>query len=586
MKQENNDTGIRRSILARMILIPLIPFVLVILIGYVHSKVSIENRTIRSMCRIVEDHSRMIDTFLRERRANLEFVVNTHSFESLRLDRNLEFVYRNLRTLSSAFADLGIFDEDGLHIAYHGPYPLEGRMYKDEPWFKEVMETGVHISDVFSGFRDSPHFIIAVKKEDDDRAWVLRATIDTQIFTTMVGRIRIGETGEAYIINKEGLLQTQPRTAKDLTGPDFADAHYLTPHDGVKTWGSDRKFAGFFGRPDSTYQRHLVATTWLTEKPWLLVARQEKHDAFSGLRVAMYVIGSIALAGSTAIVLTAFRQTEHLLQRIREISGEKAALENQLIHATKLAELGQMAAGFAHEINNPLQVMRSEHALMCFIISEIKKNQKWKTEQAMAELEESVGQIMVQIERCAGITRAILDFGRHAEAQVEDIDVRDFIPQAIETISNKAAVNGISVRQQISADTPPVRADKVQLQQVLLNVFNNAIDAIVERYGSNGGKLTVSAKPEGDQWVSIAVQDNGKGINRDNLDRIFTPFFSTKPPGKGAGLGLSVCYGIVEGLGGKMSVSSVKWQGTTFTIQLPAGKLKQTKADLKETIDE
>ncbi len=570
MKPESADNIMRRTILSSMILIPIIPFILVIFIGYFYSKIAIENRTVESMQRIVEDHRQMIDTFLRERRTNLEFIINTHAFEDLNTSRSIEFVYHNLRTISNAFVDLGVFDEDGLHVAYHGPYQLEGKVYKKEPWFKEVMETGVHISDVFLGFRDYPHFIIAVKKTENSRTWVLRATIDTHIFNTMVGRIRIGDTGEAYIINRDGVFQTQPRTGGNLLETDPSHLKYLKHHDGIATYTSLRDYGWFGGLSTPVHDDYLVATVWLKEKPWLLVARQEKRDAFSGLRAVMYMIISIAAIGSATIVLVAFNQTGRLLQRIKDVSGEKAHLENQLIHATRLAELGQMAAGFAHEINNPLQIIRSEQALMDFILTEMKEKKEITNDQSIEELEDSMHQMIVQIERCSGITQAILKFGRHTEPQIEDIELKDFIPEIAGTISNKASVHGISVKQLIDEETPMVRGDKGQLQQVLINLFNNAIDTIVDRHGSHGGKLSISAKAAGDKWVDIAVQDNGTGINPESMEKIFSPFFTTKPPGKGTGLGLSVCFGIVEGLGGKMDVSSQVGRGTTFTVRLPA----------------
>jgi two-component system, NtrC family, sensor kinase len=570
MKQASPDATMRKTILSSMILIPIIPFILVILIGYVYSKASIENKTMESMQRIVEDHRQMIDTFLKERRTNLQFIINTHSFETLNKSWNMESMYHNLRIISNAFVDLGVFDETGLHVAYYGPYQLEGRIYKDEPWFKEVMETGVHISDVFLGFREYPHFIIAIKKKENGRTWILRATIDTHIFNTMVGRIRIGDTGEAYIINKEGVFQTQPRTGGNLLERDIIRSAFLRPHTGVETYTSIRNLGWFLGHPESVQDDYLVATTWLKEKPWLLVAQQEKQDAFSGLRAVMYVIGLIAVVGSAAIVFIAFNQTGRLLQRIREVSGEKASLENQLIHATRLAELGQMAAGFAHEINNPLQIIRSEQALMDFILTELKEKNEITNEKSLEELEDSVNQMIVQVERCSSITQSILKFGRHAEPQIEDVDLDVFIPEITATVNNKAAVNGISINQVIDEATPPVRADKGQLQQVLLNLYNNAIDAVVDRYGSNGGKIAVSASPAGDGWVDLVVEDNGTGISEDNISKIFSPFFTTKQPGKGTGLGLSVCYGIVEGLGGTMQVFSQLGRGTTFTIRLPA----------------
>jgi two-component system, NtrC family, sensor kinase len=563
----------RKAILSSMILVPLIPFVLVIVVGYFYSRISIEARTEESLQRIVEDHRQMIDTFLRERRANLEFIISTESFENLSRPRELEFVYDNLQKISNAFVDLGVFNQDGLHVAYHGPHQLTGKIYRDEPWFKEVMQDGVHISDVFLGFRGYPHFIIAVARKEDDRTWVLRATIDTHIFDNMVRRVRIGKTGEGYIINATGYFQTEPRSGGKLLEPDPNRTLYLKPLEGIETFVSDD--GGFFQfLADLFFPGYegafLYATTWLEEKPWLLVVRQEKHDAFAKLRAAMYLIGLIAVVGGTVIILLALDQTRRVIRRLRKIDAEKTGLENQLIRATRLAELGQMAAGFAHEINNPLQIIRSEQALMDFIIKDLKVKKEITNEAALEELEDSIQQIVVQVDRCANITQAILKFGRKSEPLLQNIDLREFLPEVIDMIANKAKVQGISVKQTIAGDTPPVFADKGQLQQVLLNLFNNAIDAVTERHGSKGGLLEIRAGGGEDNQVDIAVEDNGVGISPENMKKIFTPFFTTKPIGKGTGLGLSVCYGIVDSLGGVMEIASQKNEGTTFFIRLPA----------------
>jgi two-component system NtrC family sensor kinase len=131
-------------------------------------------------------------------------------------------------------------------------------------------------------------------------------------------------------------------------------------------------------------------------------------------------------------------------------------------------------------------------------------------------------------------------------------------------------VSGIAIKQDIAADTPALRADPGQLQQVMLNLFNNAMDAIAAKHGSAGGELVIGVRPSGDGLVEITVTDNGSGISPDNLARVFTPFFTTKAVGKGTGLGLAVCYGIINHMGGTIRVNSALGKGTTFTIHLPA----------------
>jgi two-component system NtrC family sensor kinase len=229
-----------------------------------------------------------------------------------------------------------------------------------------------------------------------------------------------------------------------------------------------------------------------------------------------------------------------------------------------------MAAGFAHEINNPLQIMKSDHALIKTIFSSMKKNGELKESKDVRDLETTLDQLNRQIERCAKITQAILKFGRQSEPVAKDTDLVAFMPEMTSMVAKKASVQGIRMKEEIAEGTPLVRVDPSQLQQVLLNLFNNAIDAITERHGSQGGELSIQAGPGKDGKVKIAVTDNGAGISPENLKKVFTPFFTTKPPGQGTGLGLSVCYGIVDSMGGTMEVESEKGVGTTFVVYLPA----------------
>jgi two-component system, NtrC family, sensor kinase len=568
-----------KKILASMVLVPLVPFGLVLITGYFYFTTSLETNTVSNLKRLVEDHRQMIDTFLRERRANLEFVIRTHSFEDVRQPEKLRNIFYNLRWMSAAFVDLGVFDENGLHVAYHGPYDLTGKNYKEEPWFSEVMQTGVHISDVFLGFRGVPHFIIAVAWEEKEITWILRATIDAEMFNDMVRRVRIGNTGEAYIINKDGLFQTEQRSGGRLLEQDPSREIYLKHHSGIQIFIGRAEEDYYFYEtilPNTLQDEFLYATTWLLEKPlrepWLLVVRQEKQDAFQALRSAMYLIVLITGIGGAAIIILAFNQTHRIIRHMEKTDSEKLGLVSQLIRATRLAELGQMAAGFAHEINNPLQIMRSEQALMKLIMEELTAKNQITDLEALKQLEDSILQIVLQIDRCANITHSILNFGRKSDPLFENIQLAKFVPEIINMVAHKAGIHGIELRKEIDQLTPLVHADKGQLQQVLLNLFNNAIDAIVDRHGSQGGELVVKVGPNGNNGVEIAVTDNGVGITPENHKKIFTPFFTTKPVGKGTGLGLSVCYGIIDGLGGSMEVSSSPNEGTTFFIHLPQVK--------------
>jgi len=570
--EKDRYTGMRRMIFFCMILVPVIPFIAVLGIGYYHFTTSLETSTLATMNRIVEDHRQMIDTFLRERRGDLGFIINTNSYEDLTDPEKVYKVFTQLQRYSNAFVDLGVFDQEGIHVMYQGPYRLVGIDYGKEEWFRHTLKEGYYISDIFLGFRRIPHFVVALKREESGKTWVIRATIDTHVFNELVEKVRIGKTGEAYILNAQGIFQTARRSGGNLLAKDPDDIHETKPEPGVRT----------FIRKDARGDECLFATTWLQEKEWMLVVRQETADAFKALRSATSLILFIMILGGVTITVLAYTLTRQIIRRMQRIDEEKHQLGQQLVRATRLAELGQMAAGFAHEINNPLQIMKSDRALIEMIFSDLKKKGDLK-EPDIKDLEETLDQLKLQIERCSKITQTILEFGRKSEPTENDVDLGAFISQVTSMITEKASVQGIRLKKEISEQTPLLRSDPSQLQQVLLNLLNNAIDAITDRHGCEGGELSIQAGPDRNGRVKISVRDNGAGISPDNLKKIFAPFFTTKPPGKGTGLGLYVCYGIIEGMGGTMEVESQRGVGTTFVVRLPASSARQTQCDLEQS---
>jgi len=502
----------------------------------------------------------MIDTFLAERKADLDFILYSYNYDHLADPAGLYEIFEHLQRKSNAFVDLGVFNYEGIHVAYQGPYRLVGRDYSAEAWFKQAMQEGYYISDVFLGFRRVPHFIIALAREEAGKKWLIRATIDTYVFSEIVKSVRIGRTGEAYILNMEGLFQTERRSGGRLMEKDGDGVPFPAPDADIE----------MFVRPDNRGDAYLYANTWLKGKKWLLVVRQEKMDAFRDLRAAALVIVFVILTGGGTIVGLAFYLTDRIVRRMGEAEEEKEQLSGQLVRASRLAELGEMAAGFAHEINNPLQIIKNEQALVGVLLQELKDKGELKPSESLEEMEDSMRQVDMQIGRCAEITQAILKFGRQGEPHPQDLDLREFIPEVAGMVAKKASVSGIQLIQDIAGDTPAVHADPGQLQQVLLNLLNNAVDAIVTRHGNQGGQLRLGSTRDEGGGARIYVQDNGCGISKENSSKVFSPFFTTKPVGKGTGLGLSVCYGIIESMGGTIGFDSVRGEGTTFNIHIPA----------------
>lgn len=551
--------ALRRRILVTMILVPAVPFLLALSVGVYQFTTAMRDATLSRLVRIAEDHRDAIQVFLDERRSDLEFVAGSWTFDELRQPEVLGEVLRGLRRKAPAFVDLGVFTAEGVHVAYQGPYELTGKLYNDAEWFQNVMASGHDVSDVYLGYRNSPHFVVAIVTGEGADRWVLRATIDTATFNRMVEGVRIGRTGEAYVLNRDGIFQTERRSGGELLerAPETVGLG-VAPGGVLKT--VQRDAAGY---------RYVWATTWLNDENWLLVVRQEVSDAFRPLRHATSIGLLILVGGGAVIVFLAVSFSNRLIRRIQRADEETRELNQQLIVAGRLAEIGEMSAGFAHEINNPLQIIRSEQALVETILRDLRDKRILPENDDVAELEDSIQQIRVQVDRCASVTQGILKFARRTETSAREVRLADFVPEVAAMVSRKAAVAGISLEVDVAKDTPVVTADPAQLQQVILNLVNNAFDAVEARHGAEGGVVAIDVNRRED-IVEISVRDNGTGISAVDLDKIFTPFFTTKPVGKGTGLGLSVCFGIIESMGGTIRVASRENSGTTFTVSLKA----------------
>ena len=184
-----------------------------LLVGWglnIHYSYFAETRIVKTFKEQVANHGRFVEQFLKEQSTKLRLVADTHSKKDLKQPGNLMSIFENMNREQPYIMDLGIIDQHGNHLAYIGPYDLLDKVYAGETWFKQVMQKGLYISDMFMGFRQEPHFIIAVLRREGDDQWILRATINTQIFRTLVENVHIGETGEVYLVNTQGLYQTTP----------------------------------------------------------------------------------------------------------------------------------------------------------------------------------------------------------------------------------------------------------------------------------------------------------------------------------------------------------------------------------------
>jgi signal transduction histidine kinase len=244
------------------------------------------------------------------------------------------------------------------------------------------------------------------------------------------------------------------------------------------------------------------------------------------------------------------------IDKARLIEKQQIQYDNLAIQADKLSSLGRMAAGIAHEINNPLA------GILLYSSNLVKKVPE------TGPLKKGLEVIIHETIRCRGIIQDLLEFSRQREPVRTLADLNGVINKALSILSNEFRLNRISLEKSLSDHLPNVLIDANQIEQVFINFFMNAIEAV-----QGQGQVSVrSYKDEDNQGVVVEIQDSGMGIPQEHLERIFEPFFSTKP--KGTGLGLAVNYGIIQKHGGQIRVSSQPGRGTTMTIRLPCDPAK------------
>jgi two-component system NtrC family sensor kinase len=389
-----------------------------------------------------------------------------------------------------------------------------------------------------------------------------------------VTSIRIGKTGFAFILNQQGELQT-----KQLFDILPSKETYL---DLIRKGKDLTKDVHIFERKDTLNKKNIYASAFLKNGDWLLIYQQESTDAFADLNRAQYIAIIIFLAGGIAIITMAIVLSRRMVRRIAtadrrmvhriaRADREKEMMNQQVIETGKLASIGELAAGIAHEINNPVAIMVEEAGW----IQDLLEEEEFRQSANLDEFNRALKQINTQGKRCKEITHKLLSFARRTDPRKQQVQINELIEAVVGISSQRAKYGNVVINTNLEKDLPTLQASETELQQVFMNLINNALDAMEKK----GGTLDIASRLDSGH-IEIDVDDNGPGIPEANLPRIFDPFFTTKPVGKGTGLGLSICYGIIKKMGGDIDIRSVVDLGTKFRIRIPlAQSTGETGAD-------
>jgi len=406
---------------------------------------------------------------------------------------------------------------------------------------------GFFVSDTASGPAPDRGLIIAIRHDLNNGDFIiLRAALDGRILQDLISQLEIDPGDDAFIINAEGRLQTasrrygKPFEKIPLPVPEPADGTRMMD---TVTLEGEPILVGYAHIPDSAFI--------------LMIIRQKSEITDLWLKPRMQLIGFL-LFSILLIIISILGTATYLVNRIHKADQKRVQALHRVEYTNKLASIGRLASGVAHEINNPLAIINQKVGLIKDLFT---MRQGYAADERLMGL---VDDVLESIIRCSSITRRLLDFSRHMESRIELVNIEGIIRQILGFMEKEVERRRIRVTLDIARDIPEFMGDRGNLQQIFLNLINNAFAAMTD-----GGQLDITMIYRREDQVRVTVTDNGHGIPEEDIKRIFEPFFSTRDQHSGTGLGLSITYGLVTEMGGDIVVESQVGQGTRFTITVP-----------------
>ena len=314
---------------------------------------------------------------------------------------------------------------------------------------------------------------------------------------------------------------------------------------------------------------HKIKEKYLQTEIILLTGHAATCDGVEGIKLGAfdYLTKPIELEHLVGKIKQAFDKIRHEEEKVKD-SEFRANMEQQMIATERLASLGTLSAGVAHEINNPLAIINESAGWMRLVL----KREDLADVPSRQDLEMALGKIEKGVDRARRITHQMLETVRKNDSVSAEVNLHELVDEAIELVGKQIADKNIKIIKKFETSLN-IWSDPYQLRQVFINLLTNAIHAV-----GTGGKITIILETVNDEII-LTIRDTGQGIPKENLEKIFEPFFSTKNPGEGTGLGLFVTRNIIDKLGGKIYVKSRIGHGTDFSIKIPKYYEKAEKAE-------
>ena len=554
MQQKMSLEKLRVNLIIILILISSVPLVLFAIVVYRKEADLVRKKVLSHLKSIVAQNSLMVDEFRLERMRDLSLLAATIEAHGGECDRiHLKLMHKDRMIYKHIF----FADKEGRIRCKTGKGHLFERGLVNQAWFKDAAKGKPFMGELTSREGKDRYDLllsVPVRMANGTIIGVAGAIVDFDNIASIMKNTGIGQTGEIYILNKDGVFLTSTQVEEGRSGERM----------------EPELFAGYFKEVGPNeyidYRGKKVVRVFkkLSDSNWYLVGEQDATEVFkdvANLRnlFAGFVVLLIALI--TLIGYLISRKIVHLLKSAYE---QKKELEIQVIQKDKLASMGLLTAGIAHELNTPL-------ASALLYTQMLKEDARSTWPVALEKLSSIEG----EIKRGSKIVKNLLDFSRQSQTDTVTTDVNEVLGKLLDISEQLCSDRGIEIKRTFEKKLPLVKGNANILHQVFMNIVANAVDAM-----EKGGTLSVLTRHIASLHKTvIEIQDTGTGIPEELLGDVFDPFFTTKPSGEGTGLGLAISYSMVRKMGGNIRATSTcatensypyQPTGTTFTIELPA----------------
>ena len=545
-KPRNHYVILKRNIIIIMMLITILPLAAMIIINFFQYRSHLKNQIIAPLYAMADKTRHSFELFLEQRLAIIRFISTAYSFEVLSNEQNIKKILISLKKEGEGFIDISLINSQGELVSYAGPYSLLGKNYSEQVSFQETQIKGQYISNVFLGYRKYPHIVIAVQHlADNGKNWILRATIDTDFFDNLLSSMSLPRQTDAFLVSKDKILQTNSL----YYGNTLEKCLLQLPNVNFRSNSIEGT--------DYENRDIIIISSAFSMADYILVIVQPQSVALKSWYALKTEMLIIFLMSITIIIFAILKMTTIMVKRIKTSDEQRENVLGELQHAQKLSSIGRLAAGVAHEINNPLAIINEKAGLMSDLIGFTKEFNK------KSKFIDLTNSILNSVVRCRKITHRLLGFSKRIDIKIEPINMNHIINEVLDFLEKDILYRKIDTNLILSDSLVSIQSDHGQIEQILVNLLTNAF-AAVEDYGL----IEIKTKNIKNSGIKVTISDNGCGIPNNVIKNVFDPFFSTKKD-KGTGLGLSITYGIIKKLGGKISVDSKIGKGSIFTFELP-----------------